>query len=179
MVVHYRDFFHWLGFGYNINKAYRFLQHFLQLHFFKKQFEAVEIATDNGVDVLGKETDEEEGSVFDEAVALLQRLEKELVGEITNTVVLDVKAKSRAYRTDKWFAMQSEKEVASLSVTPSGCPIFQELAMRLNDLQEALALPLFNQAWRNLASQLDQVSTSRFCYLSTVLSGLILIFSKF
>lgn len=53
--------------------------------------------------------------------------------------------------------MQSEKEVLSLSVTPSGCPMFQELALRLYALNEALALPLFNQAWRNLASQLDLV----------------------
>ncbi|XP_043282805.1 RAD50-interacting protein 1 [Venturia canescens] len=131
--------------------------HFLQLHFFKKQFEAVETATDRGTDsISGKEADEDEGSVFDEAVALLQRLEKELVDEIVNTVALDVKAKSRPYRTDKWFAMQSEKEVASLSVTPSGCPMFEELATRLHDLRDALALPIFNKAWRNLAGQLDQ-----------------------
>lgn len=53
--------------------------------------------------------------------------------------------------------MQSEKEVVSLSVTPSGCPMFQELALRLHALHEALALPLFNKSWRNLASQLDLV----------------------
>lgn len=57
----------------------------------------------------------------------------------------------------RWFAMQSEKEILSLSVTPSGCSMFQELALRLHALNEALALPLFNQAWRNLASQLDLV----------------------
>ena len=116
---------------------------------------------DRGLDVTENEVDEDEGSVFDEAVALLQRLEKELVGEITNTLALDVKAKSRPYRTDKWFAMQSSKEIASFSVTPSGCPMFQELAMKLHDLQEALALPLFNQAWQNLAEQLDQVRTTK------------------
>jgi len=53
--------------------------------------------------------------------------------------------------------MQSSKEVASLSVTPSGCPIFQELAMRLHILYNVLALPLFNQVWKNLAVQFDQV----------------------
>ncbi|XP_070514096.1 RAD50-interacting protein 1 isoform X2 [Cardiocondyla obscurior] len=56
----------------------------------------------------------------------------------------------------RWFAMQSSKEVASLSVTPSGCPMFQELATRLHTLHNILALPLFNQAWKNLAAQLDQ-----------------------
>lgn len=53
--------------------------------------------------------------------------------------------------------MQSSKEVASLSVTPSGCSMFQELATRLHILHNVLALPLFNQAWKNLAAQFDQV----------------------
>ncbi|KAM0737544.1 RAD50-interacting protein 1 [Formica fusca] len=129
--------------------------HFLQLQFFKKQFEAVENATDRGSDV-SESIGEIEGTVFDEAVALLQRLERELINEISDSVALDVKAKSRAYRTDKWFAMQSSKEVSSLSVTPSGCPMFQELATRLHVLHNALALPLFNQAWKSLAVQFDQ-----------------------
>ncbi|XP_043478582.1 RAD50-interacting protein 1 [Leptopilina heterotoma] len=128
--------------------------HFLKLHFYKKQLEAVEIATDIGENIF-EDVTEEHGTVFDDAIALLQRLEKKLVTEISDSVALDVKAKSRPYRTDKWFAMQSEKEILSLSVTPSGCSMFQELALRLHALNEALALPLFNQAWRNLASQLD------------------------
>lgn len=72
----------------------------MQLHFFKKQFEAVECATDEGKDVT-EHIGEIEGTVFDEAVALLRRLEKELVNEISDSVALDVKAKSRSYRTDK------------------------------------------------------------------------------
>ncbi|OAD55603.1 RAD50-interacting protein 1 [Eufriesea mexicana] len=129
--------------------------HFLQLYFFKKQFEAVETATLKGNDITGN-VGEIEGSVFDEAVALLRRLEKELINEISDSVALDVKAKSRPYRTDKWFAMQSTKEVVSLSVTPSGYSMFQELATQLNLLHNTLALPLFQQAWKNLASQFDQ-----------------------
>lgn len=57
--------------------------------------------------------------------------------------------------------MQSSKEVASLSVTPSGCPMFQELATRLHVLHNALALPLFNQAWKSLAAQFDQVNAMK------------------
>lgn len=129
--------------------------HFLRLHFFKKQAEAVESATDRGNDV-SESIEEVEGTVFDEAVALLRRLEKELINEISDSVALDVKAKSRPYRTDKWFAMQSSKEIASLSVTPSGCSMFQELAARLHILHDILALPLFHQAWKSLASQFDQ-----------------------
>ncbi|XP_076644100.1 RAD50 interactor 1 [Halictus rubicundus] len=129
--------------------------HFLQLYFFKKQFEAVESATLEGSDI-DKTIGDVEGSVFDEAIALLRRLEKKLINEISDAVALDVKAKSRPYRTDKWFAMQSTKEVVSLSVTPSGYSMFQELATQLNQLYNTLALPLFNQAWKNLALQFDQ-----------------------
>lgn len=127
----------------------------MQLYFFKKQFEAVEIATLEGNDIT-KNIGEVEGTVFDEAVALLRRSEEEWINEITDSVALDVKAKSRPYRTDKWFAMQSTKEVISLSVTPSGYSMFQELATQLNLLHNTLALPLFHQAWKNLASQFDQ-----------------------
>ncbi|KAK1137114.1 hypothetical protein K0M31_001641 [Melipona bicolor] len=129
--------------------------HFLQLYFFKQQFEAAETATLKGNDIT-KNVGEVESSVFDEAVALLRRLEKKLINEISDSVALDVKAKSRPYRTDKWFAMQSTKEVVSLSVTPSGYSMFQELATQLNLLHNTLALPLFQQAWKNLASQFDQ-----------------------
>lgn len=61
----------------------------------------MENATDRGSDV-SESIGEIEGTVFDEAVALLQRLERELIKEISDSVALDVKAKSRAYRTDKY-----------------------------------------------------------------------------
>ncbi|XP_034939158.1 RAD50-interacting protein 1 [Chelonus insularis] len=129
--------------------------HFLQLHYFKKQCEAAEKATDLGSEITENLT-EESGTVFDDAVALLKRMEKELLEELSNSVALEVKAKSRPYRTDKWFAMQNENDVISLSVTPSGCVMFEELALRLHTLHDALSLPLFNTAWRLVASQLDQ-----------------------
>lgn len=73
----------------------------------------------------------------------------------------------------RWFAMQSSKEVASLSVTPSGCPMFQELTTRLHILHNVLALPLFNQAWKNLAIQFDQV-----CKLKSKESRLLFIYNN-
>lgn len=66
--------------------------------------------------------------------------------------------------------MQSSKEIASLSVTPSGCPMFQELATRLHVLHNALALPLFNKAWKNLAAQFDQVNAMKNELLSSYYS---------
>ncbi|XP_015512771.2 RAD50-interacting protein 1 [Neodiprion lecontei] len=144
--------------------------HFLQLHYFKKQSDVTELSVEKLAETSENPGDEDD-SVFDEALALLQRLERELVNEISNSVALDVKAKSRPYRTDKWFAMQSEKELASLSVTPSGCPMFQELAARLNTLQDILALPLFNKTWKNLAAQLDQYLLEEIAVVNQFNSG--------
>lgn len=76
----------------------------MQLHFFKKQFEAVESAIDRGNNI-SENIGEVDGSVFDESIALLQRLEKELINEISDSVALDIKAKSRAYRTDKYVIL--------------------------------------------------------------------------
>ncbi|XP_066597447.1 RAD50-interacting protein 1 isoform X1 [Prorops nasuta] len=144
--------FHYVA---NVLEEWGVTVHFLQLQFYKKQYKAVETAVnkgDNAVESIG----EVEGSVFDESVALLRRLEKELIIEISNSVALDVRSKTRPYRTDKWFAMQSRKEIASLSVNSNGCPMFQELAARLQTLHTVLAMPLFNQAWKHLATILDK-----------------------
>lgn len=44
---------------------------------------------------------DEQGTVFDDAVDLLQKLERKLLNEIVDSIILDVKAKSRPYRTDR------------------------------------------------------------------------------
>lgn len=51
--------------------------------------------------------------------------------------------------------MQNEKEIACLSATSSGCPMFEELAIQLHTLNDTLSQPIFYTAWRNIASQLD------------------------
>lgn len=81
-------------------KHFFHLQHYLQLYFFKKKFENIKHANDSNSET-ADEASREEGSVFDESVTLLQRLESELISEISVSVLLDVKAKSRNYRTDK------------------------------------------------------------------------------
>ena len=63
--------------------------------------EAVEIAAYQDDDVLPEDIAELQGTVFDDVVNLLQRLEKKLLTELVESVVLDVKAKSRPYRTDR------------------------------------------------------------------------------
>ncbi|OXU27588.1 hypothetical protein TSAR_000182 [Trichomalopsis sarcophagae] len=129
---------------------------FLKLYFFKKQFEDAEVImheddfTDSFI-----EDSEKEITVFDEVISLLQRLENKLMTEIGDFVFMEIKAKSRPYCNEKWFAMSFDKDTIP-SVTPTGCPMFQEVANRLNGLNNALALPLFEQSWISLAKRLDQ-----------------------
>ncbi|XP_058796896.1 RAD50-interacting protein 1 [Phymastichus coffea] len=129
---------------------------YLQLYFYKTQFENAETVMHESIENFVMEENEGEITVFDEAISLLERLEKKLLSEIYDSIFSEIKAKSWIYSNEKWFAMQSEKEVASLSVTPSGCPMFQEIVNKLHALKNALALPLFERSWKNLAKQLDQ-----------------------
>ncbi|KAJ8680451.1 hypothetical protein QAD02_016238 [Eretmocerus hayati] len=128
---------------------------FLKLKFYKKQFENAETEmTENSSNSLPEESDKDV-TVFDEAISLLKRLERKLIVEIEDSVFAEVKAKSRSYCNEKWFSMPMEKEI-SLSVTPNGCPMFLEIANQLHALHNALAMLLFEQSWKNLASRLDK-----------------------
>lgn len=51
--------------------------------------------------------------------------------------------------------MPAQKDLRSLSLTPTACPIFEILATRLHQLQKSLASKLFTIIWRSVAQQLD------------------------
>ncbi|XP_011502922.1 PREDICTED: RAD50-interacting protein 1 [Ceratosolen solmsi marchali] len=130
---------------------------FLKLYFFKKQFENFgTIMHDDAFTKPLVDDNEHNLTVFDEVISLLQRLEKKLMIEIGDSVFAEITAKSKLYCNEKWFAMSSEKDVVSLSITASGCSMFQEIVNQLHALHNSLALPLFEQSWQNLAIRLDQ-----------------------
>ncbi|KAJ9577197.1 hypothetical protein L9F63_006254, partial [Diploptera punctata] len=118
------------------------LAHFLQLQYYKAQLNGIE-----GMD----------GTVFDDILELLINMKDDRINKLCEAVMLDIKAPSREYRKDKWFAMPSPKELVNPTVTPSVCFMFQVLAERLHQLQELLSVPLFTTAWQTLAQQLNQV----------------------
>ncbi|XP_049774024.1 RAD50-interacting protein 1 [Schistocerca cancellata] len=122
------------------------LTHFLQLYFYKSQLQG---SNENSIESL-------EGTVFDEPVELLLRTKTELVTALCYAVIMDIKARSREYRKDRWYAMPSPRELVSPSVTPSACPMFQVLATRLHQLQNLLSVPLFTETWEAIASELNQ-----------------------
>lgn len=49
----------------------------------------------------------------------------------------------------------SRKDIKTLSLTPSSCPVFDILATRLHQLQHSLAGALFVTAWKMIVRHLD------------------------
>lgn len=61
----------------------------------------------------------------------------------------------------RWFVMSSPSELISATLTPSACPMFRVLSAHLHTLQQVLAVPLFDLAWTQIASNLSQVNTEQ------------------
>lgn len=94
-------------------------------------------------------------SVFEEVSQLLERLYTETVLAIVDELVLDFKAKSKAYRREKWFCMPSLNDREDAGLTPTAFPMLSWLQSNLQHLQEALATPLFNTLWQEAARGLS------------------------
>lgn len=56
----------------------------------------------------------------------------------------------------RWHAMESPKDLVQPTITPGACSMFQVSINRLHQLQEILAVTLFQQSWKSLATKLDQ-----------------------
>ncbi|KAL3238766.1 hypothetical protein MRX96_021799 [Rhipicephalus microplus] len=90
-------------------------------------------------------------SVFEEVSQLLEKLYTDTVLAIVDELVLDFKAKSKAYRREKWFCMPSLNDREDAGLTPTAFPMLSWLQATLQQLQEALAAPLFNTLWQEAA----------------------------
>lgn len=73
------------------------LQHFLQLQYYKVQFDNA--GASQGTDSL--ELEGLQGSVFDDILGLLLRMKDERITSLCEAVMMDIKARSREYRKDK------------------------------------------------------------------------------
>ncbi|XP_014681256.1 PREDICTED: RAD50-interacting protein 1-like isoform X2 [Priapulus caudatus] len=70
-----------------------------------------------------------EGSIFDETIKLLEHIRNEMLRNIVETTVYDIKAKSRPYRNNR---------------------------DRLHLMEQQLCRPLFDEAWQKLAEHLNK-----------------------
>ncbi|XP_024084598.1 RAD50-interacting protein 1 isoform X2 [Cimex lectularius] len=130
------------------------LEHFdaspaiLLLEHYRKQYNPVE-------DGVPKKDDEDErGGLFKNSLLLLERLVSGLLNDLCDALMLEVKARSRPYRKDKWFAM-TEEDVDMTMVTQSACSMFQALVDNLHLVHKKLSFKLFNSYWKLVANNLN------------------------
>ncbi|CAG9859732.1 unnamed protein product [Phyllotreta striolata] len=131
--------------------------HYLSLYYYKNQASDKQLSTpaladfdDNNPDY-----DIETDTVFAETMSLYMHMRKDLLHTLAETVIVEVRSRSKAYRCDNWLTMKVNKEFRSLSLTPTACSMFEVLSKRLHQLQKSLQGKLFTFVWRSIAQQLD------------------------
>ncbi|XP_058273582.1 RAD50-interacting protein 1 [Hemibagrus wyckioides] len=96
-----------------------------------------------------------EGSLFEELLALLERLRGDMLGRLLDAVMRDVKGKAQPYCRDRWISLPSLCDQTIMSLSSSACPMLLCLRDHLLQLQQLLCLPLFQMFWQGLAERLD------------------------
>lgn len=129
--------------------------HYLHLYHYKSQYD--ELGSKKRVSSEVDPNDDYDlfGTVFDETMSLYKHMRIDLLNTICEAVIYDVRARSRPYRRDRWSSMILHKDIRSLSLTPTACPMFEILATRLHQVQKCLAAQLFRSFWHSVAERLD------------------------
>ncbi|XP_064541666.1 RINT1-like protein [Drosophila montana] len=94
-------------------------------------------------------------SVFEPAVAELEHWARQLMKNLANKAVNEMKAKSMNYRHDAWPTMPEQNSREPFILSPSGGEMFQVLVTLLHNLERELSANLFNQTLRLMAQQID------------------------
>lgn len=98
---------------------------------------------------------EKDTSIFEEAIGFLEHMQKDLLQTLGERIMLDIKAKSRPYRKEKWFCMPAVQEKKSLEVSCLAYSLLDIINCSLHNLQELLAKPLFTAVWQYIARELN------------------------
>ncbi|KAG8175130.1 hypothetical protein JTE90_023412 [Oedothorax gibbosus] len=101
------------------------------------------------------EEDPLENSVFDEAIGLFEHMQQDLLMTLCERVLLDIKAKSRPYRKEKWFCMPVPEDKKLMELSLAAYPMLEIVNSNLHSLQEMLAKPLFTRIWQQIAKELN------------------------
>lgn len=128
--------------------------HYLNLYYYKTKMGDIVKKSAVVVD-LDENFDLESETVFEETLSLYRHMRKDLLCTLSEFVVVEIKGKSRPYRTERWFIMENSRDFKSLSLTPTACPMFEIIGTRLHQLQKFLTNKLFRIVWRYIAQQLD------------------------
>lgn len=132
--------------------------HYLHLYHHKTELETLQENNDR----LNKEfsvdgwSGLEHKSIFSDTITRYSHMRQDLLSTLTRCVMNEIKSKSRNYRNERWAAMEVPKDLVSLSVTSSACPMLERTATRLHQLNKYLSEKLFGIAWRTISSNIDE-----------------------
>ncbi|XP_028306754.1 RAD50-interacting protein 1-like isoform X1 [Gouania willdenowi] len=107
-----------------------------------------------------------EGSLFDDLLALLERLREDMMGRLLEWNMRDIMDKSRAYTQQRWLSVPSHQDQSNMSLSSSACPMMLCVRDTLLNLHQVLSSTLFQRAWQGLAERLDS-----FIYQEVILSN--------
>lgn len=124
---------------------------FLQLQFYK-----MECSEQTAPEESSQSSDIPFGytTVFDDTIALYDRLRQDMLKAIVNHVIIDVKARSKPYRDDRWTSLPYQKDV-NLGLSTSACEMLLVLKDHLLEVGELISKPLFNMFWEKIAQELN------------------------
>ncbi|KAI8794641.1 RAD50-interacting protein 1 [Biomphalaria glabrata] len=97
-----------------------------------------------------------EHTVFEEINSLFEGMITDMINTACNYVFNDVKARSLAYRKDRWLSLPLPKELSStLGLSSSACEMFLVLKDHLATMEGQLSKFLFDKFWHRLAKSID------------------------
>ncbi|XP_068163261.1 RAD50-interacting protein 1 [Antennarius striatus] len=107
-----------------------------------------------------------EGSLFEELLALLDRLKGDMMGRLLDWTMREITERAKPYCQERWLSLPSQQDQFIMTLSSSACPMMLCVRDRLLNLHQVLSFPLFQLAWQGLAERLDH-----FLYQEVILSN--------
>ncbi|XP_055379925.1 RINT1-like protein [Condylostylus longicornis] len=95
-------------------------------------------------------------SVFEQASEELEHWQENLLRDLSEKIVGEIKAKSMHYRHDNWSLLPEQNTKEPFMLSSSASDMFHVMMINLHNLEKDLSLNLFNSAIRLISQQLDE-----------------------
>ncbi|WAQ97395.1 RINT1-like protein [Mya arenaria] len=93
-------------------------------------------------------------TVFDEMISLYERLKNDMLNTMVSQVFIDVRARGKPYKDDRWIALPYQKEV-TLGLSISACEMFLVLKDHLLEVSELISKPIFTLFWEAMTHKMN------------------------
>ncbi|KAL4240719.1 RAD50-interacting protein 1 [Mactra antiquata] len=93
-------------------------------------------------------------TVFEDTIELYNKLRQDMLNTIVKHVLIDVQARSKPYRDDRWMSLPYQKDII-LGLSTSACEMLLVLKDHLLEVGEVISKPLFIIFWEKMAVELN------------------------